>query len=213
MFAEILSKTAQRSLDRLISVPLFASAYLAGGTALALQLGHRYSHDLDFFTAKKFDEKTLVQQLHELLPDFRLEKQEWRTVLGYIKNMRFSIFFYKYPLLFETHTFKGFQIADVRDIAPMKIAALADRGTKRDFIDLFFILEVHKMLKLEETFELYEKKFGKLAQNKVHILKSMAYFDDAKEDAMPHMIEKVEWAVVKRFFLKEQKVIAKKFLL
>jgi len=54
MFAEILSKTAQRSLDRLISVPLFASAYLAGGTALALQLGHRYSHDLDFFTAKKF---------------------------------------------------------------------------------------------------------------------------------------------------------------
>lgn len=210
MFSEILTQTAIQSLDRLKVIPLFQSAYLAGGTALALQFGHRHSYDLDFFTQKKFDEKILIQQLDELLPNFRLERQDWRTVLGYVQDMRFSIFYYKYPLLFPAHEFNGIQIADVQDIAPMKIAAIADRGTKRDFIDLYFILEVHKTLGLLEALGLYEKKFGKLAQNKVHILKSLAYFNDAEQEALPQMIKEVQWASLKKFFLEEQKALSKK---
>ena len=212
MFPEILSETARQSLDTLKEVPVFQSAYLAGGTALALQLGHRYSYDLDFFTPEKFNENMLTQQLGETLSDFRLERQEWRTILGYVKDMRFSIFYYKYPLLFSTHEFGGIQIADAKDIAPMKIAAVADRGTKRDFIDLYFLLSVHKVVGLEETLDLYEKKFGNLAQNKVHILKSFVYFDDAEEDAMPQMIKDVSWNSVKKFFLEQQNALAKKLL-
>ena len=212
MFPEILSETAKQSLDKLKGIAVFQSAYLAGGTALALHLGHRYSYDLDFFTTKKFDEKILTQELGEMLPDFRLERQEWRTILGCVKDMRFSIFYYKYPLLFSTHNFSDIPVADVKDIAPMKIAALADRGAKRDFIDLYFILAVHKITTLHETLELYEKKFGTLAQNKVHILKSFVYFDDAEEDAMPQMIQKVRWDSVKQFFIEEQKPLSKKLL-
>lgn len=210
MFPEILSETAKQSLDKLKGVSVLQSAYLAGGTALALHLGHRYSYDLDFFTTKRFDEKVLTQELGETLSDFRLERQEWRTILGYVGDMRFSIFYYKYPLLFPTHNFSSISIADVKDIAPMKIAAIADRNTKRDFIDLYFILAVQKILTLEETLELYEKKFQKLAQNKVHILKSLVYFDDAEKDAMPQMIQKVQWESVKQFFLEEQKSLSKK---
>src|SRR3989344_1331161 len=204
MFPEILSTTAKQSLDKLKNVSVFQSAYLAGGTALALHLGHRYSYDLDFFTTERFDGKVLTQELEETLSGFRLERQEWRTILGYVEDMRFSIFYYKYPLLFPTHNFNGIQIADIKDIAPMKIAAIADRNTKRDFIDLYFILAVQKILTLEKTLGLYEKKFGTLAQNKVHILKSLVYFEDAEQDAMPQMIQKVEWPLVKQFFLDEQ---------
>jgi len=212
MFPEILSTTAKQSLDKLKNVSVFQSAYLAGGTALALHLGHRYSYDLDFFTTERFDGKVLTQELEETLSGFRLERQEWRTILGYVEDMRFSIFYYKYPLLFPTHNFNGIQIADIKDIAPMKIAAIADRNTKRDFIDLYFILAVQKILTLEKTLGLYEKKFGTLAQNKVHILKSLVYFEDAEQDAMPQMIQKVEWPLVKQFFLDEQKALSKKLL-
>ncbi len=212
MFPEILSKTAKQSLDTLKKISIFPNAYLAGGTALALQLGHRYSYDLDFFTKDVFDEKLLTQELEETLSEFHLERQEWRTILGYVKDMRFSIFYYKYPLLFPTHDFNGIRIADEKDIAAMKIAAIADRGVKRDFIDLYFLLEVAKALKLGEVLQLYEKKFGKLAQNKVHILKSLVYFEDAEYDAMPQMIQKVDWSLIKKFFEEEQKSVVKKLL-
>jgi hypothetical protein len=208
MFPEILSETARRALDRLKTVPLFQSAYLAGGTALALQIGHRYSYDLDFFTQEKFNEQTTSQRLAELLDDFHLERQEWRTILGYVQDMRFSIFYYQYPLLFPAHDFSGIQIADEKDIAPMKIAAIADRGTKRDFIDLYFILAIRKNLGFTEALDLYDKKFGKLAQNKVHIVKSLVYFDDAENDAIPNMLKKVDWDSVKQFFLEEQKTLS-----
>lgn len=207
MFPEILSETAKQSLEKLKKISVFQNAYLAGGTALALQFGHRYSYDLDFFTTEKFDEKILTQELEEILSNFRLERQAWRTILGYVGNMRFSIFYYKYPLLFSPHDFNGVRVADAKDIAPMKIAAIADRGAKRDFIDLYFLLATHKTLTLQEALELYEKKFGKLAQNKVHLLKSLVYFDDAEQDASPQMIQKVNWALLKKFFIAEVKLL------
>lgn len=131
------------------------------------------------------------------------------SYLGTIHSTRFSLFFYKYPLLFPTHTLEGIRIADVKDIAPMKISALADRGTKRDFIDLYFIFSKARVLSPRETLELYDKKFGKLAQNKIHILKSFAYFEDANRDQMPKMIQRVTWHEVKKLFLAEQQKLIK----
>ena len=100
----------------------------------------------------------------------------------------------------------------LKNLAVKKVAAIAFRGEKRDFIDLYFLLSAHKVVRLEETLDLYEKKFGALAQNKVHILKSLAYFDDAEQEAMPQMIQKVEWSLVKQFFMEEQKSLSKKLL-
>jgi len=191
---------------------ILKSAYLAGGTALALHLGHRYSYDFDFFTPQKFDEEILVQQIAEALPNFSLERKNWGTILGYLGDVRFSLFFYNYPLLFKTHQFLGIDIADIRDIAPMKIAAIADRGTKRDFIDLYFIFAKTKNLTLREALDLYDKKFKTLRQNKIHVLKSLVYFEDAEKDKLPQMIKPVKWFLVKRFFISEQHKIAKEIL-
>lgn len=210
MFEEVLSRDAKKSLDLLGKSGLLKSAYLAGGTALSLQLGHRYSYDFDFFSFKKFDENILVQRLQELFPNFILERKEWGTILGYLGKTRFSLFFYKYPLVFKTHNFLGMNIADIEDIAAMKIAAIADRGTKRDFIDLYFILHEAKIMMFEESLKLYDKKFKVLSQNKIHILKSLVYFEDADKDKFPKMIKSVNWSKVKEFFIEEQKKLIKK---
>jgi hypothetical protein len=212
MFEEVLSKKAKQSLALLGESDLLKDAYLAGGTALALQIGHRVSVDFDFFTSKEFNEKILLQRIQKQLPEFQIEKIAWRTILGYIKATRFSLFFYEYPLLFATHKFLGVNIADIKDIAPMKIASIADRGTKRDFIDLYFIIAIEQILTLEEALKLYDKKFKVLQQNKIHILKSLVYFEDAEKDIMPRMIKTVDWRMVKKFFEKEVKDLSKKLL-
>jgi hypothetical protein len=200
MFKEVLSKDAKKSLAILGKSGLLKSAYLAGGTALALQIGHRFSLDFDFFTPQELNENILVQRIKKIIPDFKLERMEWGTILGNIKKTRFSLFFYNYPLLFNTRDFEGIKIADIRDIAAMKIAAIADRGTKRDFVDLYFLIEKENILSLEKALELYDKKFKLLKQNKMHILKSLCYFEDAEKGKMPKMIKDVSWKEVKKKF-------------
>jgi len=213
MFEEVLSKDAKNSLDLLGKSELLKSAYLAGGTALALQLDHRYSYDFDFFTTEKFNEGILVQRIIETFPEFSLERKDWGTILGYFGGTRFSLFFYKYPLLFKSHKFLNINVADIKDIAAMKIAAIADRGTKRDFIDLYFIFNEAKIITLEEALRLYDKKFKTLPQNKIHIFKSLVYFEDADRDKSPKMIKLVNWQKIKEFFINEQKKLAKKVLI
>ncbi|MGD0977052.1 MAG: nucleotidyl transferase AbiEii/AbiGii toxin family protein [Minisyncoccia bacterium] len=198
MFEQVLPADAKKSLAILGKSGLLNGAYLAGGTALALQIGHRISVDFDFFTPEEFDENILVQRMQKTIPDFKLDRMEWGTILGYIGETRFSLFFYNYPLLFKTHDFMGVKIADIKDIAPMKIAAISDRGTKRDFIDLFFLIEEEKTLTLEEALELYDKKFGLLKQNRIHILKSLVYFDDAEKGGEPKMIKDISWDKIKK---------------
>ena len=100
MFEQVLSKNAKKSLATLGESGLLRDAYLAGGTALALQIGHRISVDLDFFTSKEFNGNIFVRKLKKLIPDFQLERMAAGTVLGNINKIRFSLFFYDYPLLF-----------------------------------------------------------------------------------------------------------------
>lgn len=207
MFEQVLSKDAKKSLAVLGKSGLLEDAYLAGGTALALQIGHRISVDFDFFMRKEFNENIFVRRLKKMVPDFQLERTAAGTVLGNIKKIRFSLFFYDYPLIFRKHNFSGVKIADIKDIVPMKIAAVSDRGTKRDFIDLYFAIKMEKALSLDEILRLYDQKFRLLKQNKMHILKSLVYFDDAEKEMMPKMLKNVSWREVKNFFKEEIKKI------
>lgn len=205
MFKEVISKKAKDYLAVLGKSRLLNDFYLAGGTALALRIGHRVSVDFDFFTKKKFDEKILIQRFSSLPIDFQLERLDWGTILGYLNKTRFTLFFYGYPLLTKTEKFLNINVANIKDIAPMKVAAISGRGTKRDFIDLYFILAIEKFFNLKEVLEFYNKKFKILHQNKIHILKSLTYFDDAEGDVMPDMLKQVSWKEVKAFFEREVK--------
>jgi len=211
MFEKVLSKSAKESLAILSKSRLIDNAYLAGGTAVALQLGHRESKDFDFFTPQKFRAEILAKKIKKEIPSFRIEKITWGTIMGFFGDVRFTMFFYEYPLLFKPNKFLGINIADIRDITPMKIAAVSDKGTKRDFIDLYFILK-KKYATFEHCFNLYERKFKKLKQNKFHLIKSLTYFRDAEEEKMPKMFVEVNWAEIKRFFEREVKKLSKVIL-
>lgn len=200
MFEEVVSKNAKNALAVLGKSGVLQGAYLAGGTALALQLGHRVSLDFDFFTRKKFDAKFVVQKLARLPVHFELERTAEGTILGYVAQTKFSLFFYTYPLLGDLQKFLRVNVASIQDIAPMKIAAVSDRGTKRDFIDLYCIIAVYKRCTLEDALRFYDQKFKLLHHNKLHILKSLTYFEDAEQERTPRMLARVEWRDVKRFF-------------
>lgn len=206
MFEQVLPGNTKAILALLEKSESIQKAYLAGGTALALQLGHRISYDLDFFTQEEFNEELLLPEI-EKISNFQLEQISWRTILGKFQDVKFSIFYYKYPLLYVTKRFGMINIMDIRDIAAMKIAAIASRGTKRDFVDLYFIWK--EMMSLKEIISLYDRKYQNLATTKVHILKSLVYFDDAEPEEMPRMLREVEWADVKRYFEDEVKKMAK----
>lgn len=103
-----------------------------------------------------------------------------------------------------TAGFRGIEVADIRDIAAMKIAAISDRGTKRDFIDLYFIIS-EAGTTLREALNLYGEKFKILEINRVHILKSLVYFQDADNQKMPRLLKEVNWPKVKKFFENEVK--------
>lgn len=196
MFEQVLPGNTKATLAILEKSEIIQKSYLAGGTALALQLGHRISHDLDFFTQEEFDEELLLPEIKEI-SSFQLEKIAWRTIIGKFEDVRFSIFFYKYPLLYHSKKFGMVNILDVRDIAAMKIAAVASRGAKRDFVDLYFVCK--DKISLREAIRLYDKKYKNLVTMEMHIMKSLVYFEDAEPEEMPKMLKKVEWKKVKKF--------------
>ena len=202
LFTKTLSKNTKKALALLSDFPFPEKTYLAGGTACALHLGHRISVDLDFFTPIKFDSKAVLHALKDH-GEFKLEQQSWGTILGLFSEVKFSLFVYEYPLLFPSHSFQRIPIADLRDIAAMKIEAISSRGIKRDFMDLYFICQ--SGIALKEILDLYDRKYQQHKSNTIHILKSLIYFVDADATAVPKMLKTVDWKKVKRFFEDEVK--------
>ena len=208
MFTNTLSKNAAGTLALLGKSGVMSDAYLAGGTACALQLGHRVSLDLDFFSEKEFNTGIVLEQL-EKLSGFKLGQTEQWTILGSFPKVKFSYFYYRYPLIKKGAVFSRISLASLEDIAAMKIDTICSRGKKRDFIDLYFLVN---KFSLEQILKFYEQKYGKLSNNIVHIMRSLDYFADAEIDDNPEMLFPLDWEEVKEFFRKETKRLAKEKL-
>ncbi|MBL7073662.1 nucleotidyl transferase AbiEii/AbiGii toxin family protein [candidate division KSB1 bacterium] len=209
MFEQALSGNTKTVLALLGDSDVLAYSYLAGGTGIALQLGHRISIDLDFFTPEEFDIDALVKRLNEI-NQFTLEEKKWGTVTGEFGEVKFSIFVYQYPVILPFKSFLKVNIMDVREIAAMKLEAIATRGKKRDFIDLYFVVQGIEGLK--GILSLYNKKYGKFGNKMVHIMKGLTYFEDAEAEELPRMLVPVDWKEVKRFFEEEVRKIGREFL-
>ena len=205
MFTKTLSANAAAALALLGKSGILDDAYLAGGTACSLQLGHRISLDLDFFTDQEFSADSVLNQLSKLR-GFKMDRVEKWTILGSFPKVKFSYFYYKYPLIKKGSIFTKINLASLEDIAAMKIAAICDRGTKRDFIDLYFLA---KEFTLEQMLKFYDQKYGKLSNNLVHILRSLSYFIDADLQESPKMLLPVSWEEVKEFFQNQAITLAK----
>lgn len=188
-------------LIRLMSLPELLSFYLVGGTALALQLGHRMSIDIDLFTLEPFDKSKLLDLLNAHFTDVTIESEGDTMLVTNINQIKVDFVKMSYPILFTPMTIDGVRMLDIRDIATMKIKAIAQRGSKKDFFDLFFLLN---QLQLQEMLEWFSAKFKQ--QEIFHIIKSLTYFDDAESYANPLVFDQtITWERVKQLILKTVK--------
>src|ERR1039458_930724 len=201
MHEETLAKPTRKLFDTLGSKAWLSNFYLAGGTALALQLGHRMSVDLDFFSAVEFSEQEVIEQLREIGP-LEIFQTARQSVTGALEGVKFSFLGYKYPVLKRGEPWHDIAIASVEDIACMKLDALSNRGTKRDFIDVYFIA---KKIPLPRMLDLFVQKYSTIGFNLLHVKKSLVYFNDAEDDPMPGMLQPADWTEVKQFFVAEVK--------
>jgi predicted nucleotidyltransferase component of viral defense system len=205
MRTDILNQEQKSALALLKSNAEVAKFYLAGGTALALHLGHRYSEDFDFFTNQQFEVEALLNSL-EQLGSCKEVRQHPGTLFLEFDSIKSSFVFYKYPLLDAPIISEwGFGMVSVREIGAMKIMAIGGRGRRRDFIDLYFIA---RDLGIENVWRDFEKKYTGTGYDSYHFLRALTYFADAETDKMPVMISKMDWQEVKKFFENESKKIA-----
>jgi hypothetical protein len=177
---------------------------LAGGTGLAFRLGHRVSEDLDFFRTDDVDVRALHDELARHGSYETLQEAE-HTLTVLLHRTKLSFFRVRDPFLFESVPWRFFSIADVRDVALMKLAAISGRGSRRDFADLYIILQNEPSL--EAYFDLLPRKYDPSRLNTYHILKSLTYFDDAEAEPMPRMRVPFDWAECKAFFVREARAI------
>jgi predicted nucleotidyltransferase component of viral defense system len=178
--------------------------YLSGGTALSLQIGHRESEDLDFFIEQSFDPGKLQTKLERFGSLENLELDEG-TLNTYLDQVKLQFLEYPYPLLRSSFNWNGIQLSSVEDIACTKLQTIGMRGSKKDFVDLFFLLE---MFTLPELFSLISDKYENANFSKTHILKSLTYFIDAEAQPMPRMHKEVSWDEIKKDITKKVKTFS-----
>ncbi len=166
--------------------------FLAGGTSLALQIGHRESHDLDFFTLQPFSTEQMMQHLR-LQWGSEMSSVSEHILITMTKGVKVDFVMHPYPLKNPILEIDGLRLLHQEDIALMKIAAIAGRGRKRDFFDLYFLLRV---LPLQSLLDDFAWKYGEASV--FHALRSLTYFEDAEGDADPVLFEDISWAAVKK---------------
>lgn len=203
MFEKVLTKKTKQNLAILSKSPFFKNFYLAGGTGLALQLGHRSSLDLDFFTSENFRPELLAAYLKKA-GNFSLKSKDWGTLHGVYNGTLITFLYYPYPSLFPYKKFLKTKLAHYLDIVCMKLDAVSTRGSKKDFVDLYFICQ---KVSLKKIIKLFSEKYKSVDFNLIHLFKSLCYFKNAEEEPMPKMFRKISWLKVKSFFIQEIKKI------
>lgn len=183
-------------LEKLSTLPVLEDARLVGGTALALQLGHRTSVDLDFFGRINADSEDLRDILREV-GRVEVASVSKNINIFWINDVKVDMVNYPYPWLDLPIVEDGVRLASLNDIAAMKISAIVNRGTKKDFIDLYTLLQ---HFALDEILDMYSRKYsdGSL----FIVMKSLTYFDDAETDPMPNVLNDTTWETVKDFLRK-----------
>ncbi len=178
-----------------MSSDIFSESRLVGGTALALQLGHRKSVDLDIFGNIEATPEE-ISALYSSIGETQVLAASKSIRVFSVDGVKVDAVNFSYPWLDQPVVFDEVRLASLRDIAAMKVAAIINRGTKKDFIDLYFLL---KHFSLKEILDLYSEKYDDGSM--FVALKSIAYFEDAESDPMPYMLDDISWEDVK-FFIK-----------
>ena len=187
---------------RALSAKEYMQPYLlVGGTSLALQIGHRSSTDIDFFTNEPHDTEQLLELLKQ---DFDVEvRNRYKHALFVnINTVKTDIVRQNANLIDKPVVIEGIRMASLKEIAPMKLLAITNRGRRRDFIDLYFLINEFS---LEQMLHFFRQKFEN--ENYYLILRSLTYFVDADEDSDLKYYFGFDWEHVKQTIVKEVRKI------
>lgn len=211
-FTDVLPRATKRALDYLSTQQWLMKTqwYLAGGTALALQGGHRQSVDLDFFIPQKnFLQPVLIRHF----PDDIFKPYILREGTVYATLYGAKTSFIAYPFFRPARQplyYGAIRVLHQADIAVMKVIAISQRGRKRDFLDLYWYCMQHEQLGV--IMSRLSSQYPNIEHNYHHIIKSLSYFDEAEEDPMPTLFFKADWKAIKVFFRTEVVQLAKELL-
>jgi hypothetical protein len=209
---EAVTPRARDLLAVLGQLPLLRPFYLGGGTALALRLGHRISQDLDLFANIESLDDNLRHSIIEELRQGHTVNVLRDSVFGLIleaNGQAISFFSYGYPMLEPTDPVSGVQIAGILDIGLMKMDAIAGRGTRRDFYDLYFIAS---RVSLDKLFAQSTKKYPYSHGFEMRVLVALVDFDFADQQDEPTLLLPTEWSEVKAFFITEARRLGRAWL-
>ncbi len=198
LFYQTIDASTLELLKVLQRITFFKNLRLVGGTSLALQIGHRKSIDLDFFGTLQIDENDFSHALSIFDQITWIKKSEHINIFS-INNIKVDFVNYKYPWIEEKKTVENLNLAGLKDIAAMKLAAIIGRGTKKDFIDIYFLLQ---HFSLSQMIDFYKQKYDD--GSVFLVLKSLTYFDDANQEQEPVMLKSITWQNIKKGILKEQ---------
>ncbi len=194
-------------LKDLMTEQICEDFFLVGGTATALHLGHRISIDLDLFSQKEFDAEKLKKHLAEKY-NISSSTTATNTLSTFVNfkdtDIKVEFISYKYKLLKPIKIIDGIKLLELDDLIPMKLSAIAGRGSKKDFFDIYFLFNKYNLSKM---LDLFKQKFE--TENLFHILKSLTFFDDADNDPEPNLLEKVNWDEVKKIIVREVYLLLK----
>jgi hypothetical protein len=198
---EVLSPATAAVFERLGHQPDLAAFYLAGGTGAALQLGHRRSADLDLFCERPWKWERLAPAL-AACGAVEIDRQEAGTFVGAVDGVRVSLFHYPYVLLEEPIATRfGLPVAGLLDIGCMKLVAVSQRGSRKDFVDLYELGRAG--VGIREILTALGAKMPAIGLNPVHVLRSLAYFEDAEAEPEPMMLVQYEWSIVREYCLRQ----------
>ena len=178
-------------LKQLQSLGILSEMRLVGGTSLALQIGHRKSIDIDLFGNLSAEYENLMDELKTIGEVVPLKNSKNIHSL-LVNDIKVDIVNYEYEWLTNKITIDNIQLASIEDIAAMKLNAIIGRGSKKDFIDLFFILKDYSLATL---MDFYTKKYND--GSTFLVLKSLTYFEDADMEEMPFMFNNIDWQTIK----------------
>jgi hypothetical protein len=195
---EVLDKAGLAAAARLAAAA--GDFYLAGGTALALQLGHRISLDLDLFSAKNALGTGQRQAFLDVLKasgPLKIKEVKDGTCHLDLGGTSVSLFHYAYPTLDRPLSWRGLDLASLEDIAAMKLSAVLGRGSKKDFVDLH---ELCRRLGVDRVMTTAGRKFPLHADFPLQAARALLYFEDAEKEPMPRMLGSASWEDVKSYF-------------
>ena len=179
-------------LKVLMQQPLLKGMRLVGGTSLALQYGHRRSVDLDFFGMTTEDVDELTDMMRECSKDLVKGSCTKRIKSYFLNGVKVDVVNYDYKWIDDAIEEEGLRLASPKDIAAMKVNAVMGRGTKKDFIDVYFLLQHYSF---DELIKFYLQKYTDGSEYRA--LLSMSYFADADPQPMPYMYQQVDWETIK----------------